>query len=153
MNQQNTNASAHQLVRSDLDTAGTSIGLLESGLGTSEVEHCDRTSVAVTDNVHNIYNVANTNDAQTDDQMKKKKRRIANQYLLGKRYLFMQPNHIHTITDPSTVMIGKVKGCPNKRNNNQYRIEWDTSSAKPPLPDTFNCNDLRHFISAEEKYL
>mmetsp|Transcript_13851 Transcript_13851/g.26079 ORF Transcript_13851/g.26079 Transcript_13851/m.26079 type:complete len:145 (-) Transcript_13851:41-475(-) len=127
MNQQNTNSSAHQLVRSDLDTAGTSIGRLESALGTSDIEHGDRTSVNNTDNVGNTYDVANTDDAQTDDQVKKKTRRIANQYLLGKRYLFMQHTHINTITDASTVMIGKVKGCPNKRNNNQYRIEWDTS--------------------------
>jgi hypothetical protein len=39
MNQQNTNDSAHQLVRNDLDTAVTSVGLVESVLGTSDVEH------------------------------------------------------------------------------------------------------------------
>lgn len=79
---------------------------------------------------------------------------FANKNVLGQRDLFMQPaGHIESVINASTLMIGKIKACPNKKNNNQFRIEWDVSIAMSPLPDAFNYNELRHYIGADAKSL
>ena len=53
------------------------------------------------------------------------------------RQWFLKPEHMNDFTDNLVNLVGIIKQCPRKTNDNQYEIDW-TGNDGMRLPDGLN---------------